>query len=198
MAKRRAVISCADKTGLADFALGLTQLGWEIVSTGGTYRKLKESGVTVREVSEITGFPEMLDGRVKTLHPKIHGGILARRDRENDMRELEANGVEPVDMIVCNLYPFIATAQRHGVTLDELIEEIDIGGPTLLRASAKNYKWVIVITDPQRYPQVLNQLRDTGDVDLDLRKELALEVFNHTSQYDSAIASYLGDKFKNS
>lgn len=193
---RRAILSVADKTGIVDFAKDLTLMGWEIVSTGGTARTLKDSGVEAREVREVTGFPEILGGRVKTLHPAIYGGILARRDNPADMGQLQEAGISFVDMVVCNLYPFVATTTRASATIDEIIEEIDIGGPTLLRAAAKNWAWVIPVCDPSRYAEIARQIRLTGDVDKVTRRYLAVEVFNHTATYDSAISSYLGGLWK--
>ncbi|MGI6667529.1 MAG: bifunctional phosphoribosylaminoimidazolecarboxamide formyltransferase/IMP cyclohydrolase [Bacillota bacterium] len=193
---RRAIMSVADKTGLVDFAAQLVEMDWEIVSTGGTARSLKDGGVPVREVQDLTGFPEILGGRVKTLHPKIHGGILARRDKSSDMAELTSHHITPVDMVVCNLYPFVETARRPSATLQEIIEEIDIGGPTLLRASAKNWNWVITVCNPSRYNEIARQVRLTGDVDKLTRRQLAVEVFNHTAMYDAAIASHLGSLWK--
>ena len=194
--KRRAVLSVAEKTGIVDFAKDLISAGWEIVSTGGTARLLKQGGVEAVEVREVTGSPEILGGRVKTLHPAIHGGILARRDNTADMRQLQATGTGLIDMVVCNLYPFVQTATRPSATLDEITEEIDIGGPTLLRAAAKNWAWVVPVCNPARYPEIARQLRLTGDVDKVTRRHLALEVFCHTAAYDSAIASYLGGLWK--
>lgn len=193
---RRAIVSVADKTGLREFASQLVEMGWEIISTGGTARFLKDGGVAVREVQELTGFPEILGGRVKTLHPVIHGGILARRDNPSDMAEMTSHDIAPVDMVVCNLYPFVKTATRPSATLEEVVEEIDIGGPTLLRASAKNWDWVITICNPLRYNEIAGQIRLTGDVDKLTRRHLAVEVFNHTAAYDAAIASYLGALWK--
>jgi len=190
--KKKAILSCADKSGLLEFAKDLLALNWELVSTGGTARYLKENGVQVTEVSEVTGFPEILDGRVKTLHPKIHGAILARRDKEQDMTELSRHEIVPVEMVVCNLYPFVETVKKPSATLEEILEEIDIGGPTLLRAAAKNFSWVIPVCNPRRYAEIAQKLRLDGDVDRNTRRELAIEVFNHTAVYDSAIASYLG------
>jgi phosphoribosylaminoimidazolecarboxamide formyltransferase/IMP cyclohydrolase len=193
---RRAIISVADKTGLVDFANQLSEMGWEIISTGGTARALRDGGVSVREVWDLTGFPEILGGRVKTLHPKIHGGILAKRDNPSHMMELTSHDIAPVDMVVCNLYPFVQVATRPSATLEEVTEEIDIGGPTLLRASAKNWSWVITVCNPFRYNEILRQLRLTGDVDKLTRRQLAVEVFNHTATYDAAIASHLGSRWK--
>lgn len=193
---RRAIISVADKTGLVAFANQLTDMGWEIVSTGGTARSLREGGVTVKEVRDATGFPEILGGRVKTLHPMIHGGILARRDNPPDMAELSGHSISPVDMVVCNLYPFVETASKPSAKLEEIVEDIDIGGITLLRAAAKNWNWVIAVSNPSRYNDIARQIRLTGDVDKPTRRQLAVEVFNHTAAYDAAIASYLGGLWK--
>lgn len=193
---RRAIISAADKTGLVEFGKQLSDMGWEIVSTGGTARTLRDGGVPVKEVQDVTGFPEILGGRVKTLHPMIHGGILARRDNSLDMAQLSSHEITPVDMVVCNLYPFVETAARPVATLEEIIEEIDIGGPTLLRAAAKNWNWVVTICNPARYNDIARQIRLTGDIDKLTRRQLAVEVFNHTATYDAAIASYLGRLWK--
>ena len=189
---KRAIISVADKTGISEFAKALSELGWEIVSSGGTARFLREHGIDVVEVTEVTGFPEILSGRVKTLNPRIHGGILARRDVSEDMRQIEELKITAVDMVVCNLYPFVEYASRPDVAIKDMIEQIDIGGPSLMRAAAKNYQWVTVICKPERYSEVIRELRDKGDVPEKLRQELALEVFRHTACYDAAIASYLG------
>lgn len=193
---RRAIVSVADKTGLVDFAEQLTDMGWEIVSTGGTARFLRDVGVPVKEIRDVTGFPEILNGRVKTLHPMIHGGILARRDNSFDMAQLASHEISPVDMVVSNLYPFVETATRPSATIEEVIEEIDIGGLTLLRASAKNWAWVITVCNPLRYNEIARQIRLTGDVDKLSRRHLAVEVFNHTATYDAAIASHLGGLWK--
>lgn len=190
------IISVANKEGLQDFARELSEMGWEIISTGGTARLLRGAGLPVKEVSDVTGFPEILGGRVKTLHPVVHGGILARRDHPEDMAQLQDMGIVPVDMVVCNLYPFVETASRPSATIEDIIEEIDIGGVTLLRAAAKNWESVVVIASPRRYGEVIEQLKAKGDVDRDTRRELAIEVFNHTACYDSAIAAYLGGLWK--
>jgi len=190
MRVKRALISVSDKSGIVEFAKGLASLGVKILSTGGTARALREAGVEVEEVSTYTDFPEILQGRVKSLHPKIHGGILAKRNEESHMEELASLGIEPIDMVVVNLYPFEETIAREGVSLDEVLENIDIGGPSLLRSAAKNYRDVIVIVNPARYTEVLEQLKLSGDIPLSLRQELALEVFRHTAHYDSAIAEY--------
>jgi phosphoribosylaminoimidazolecarboxamide formyltransferase/IMP cyclohydrolase len=191
-------LSVADKTGVADLARVLDSLGWEIVSSGGTAQFLHDNGIKVLEVSEVTGFPEILGGRVKTLNPRIHGGILARRSVQEDLEELRLHNIAPVDMVVCNLYPFVEAAKRPGVTIEQMIEQIDIGGPSLLRAAAKNYRWATVVCNPERYREIIRELKDTGDVNLGLRQKLAVEVFLHTSSYDAAIASYFGSQWPES
>jgi len=189
---RRALISVHDKTGVVDFARGLADLGVEILSTGGTAKLLRESGVPVVDVAQVTGFPEMLDGRVKTLHPKVHGGILARRDRPEHMVALEAHGIGRIDLVAVTLYPFEATVAAPGVTLDEAVENIDIGGPSMIRGAAKNHASVAVITDTGQYAPVLEELRaHQGGLSPETRYRLAFEAFRRTAQYDAAIAAYL-------
>ena len=189
---KRALISVSDKSGVLELARGLGEFGVEILSTGGTARHLAKAGVAIRSVDQFTGHPEMLDGRVKTLHPKVHGALLARRDLADHMRQCEKMGVELIDMVVVNLYPFEQTIAREGVTLDEAVEQIDIGGPTMLRSAAKNYAAVAVVTSPDQYTGVLEQLRsDEGSLDLALRYSLAQAVFRRTSEYDSRITEYL-------
>ncbi len=192
MAKiKRALISVTDKTGVAEFAKALHEMGVEIISTGGTARVIREAGVQVTDVSEVTGFPEMLDGRVKTLHPKIHGGILAIRSNPEHMRQLEEQGIKPIDLVVVNLYAFEKTVAR-GASLEEAIENIDIGGPTLLRAAAKNFRDVTVVVDPADYDQILAEMRaHDGETTLKTRFILARKVFETTSKYDTAIYNYL-------
>jgi phosphoribosylaminoimidazolecarboxamide formyltransferase/IMP cyclohydrolase len=185
----RALLSVSDKTGLADFAGALVELGWELVSTGGTARSLRDAGLPASDVSAVTGFPEMLDGRLKTLHPVVHGGLLAKRDDPVHMQALAEHGITPIDLVAVNLYPFRETAARRNVEPDEVIEQIDIGGPGMLRSAAKNFAAVWVIVDPSDYPRVLAALRAT-DADTDLRKELAGKVFAHTASYDAAIANW--------
>jgi phosphoribosylaminoimidazolecarboxamide formyltransferase/IMP cyclohydrolase len=187
----RAIVSVSDKTGVTDFAKGLTKLGFEVFSTGGTKKALAEAGVPVKSVSEITGFPEILDGRVKTLHPMVHGGILARRDLPSHMKELAKNKIEMIDLVAVNLYPFVQTVAKENVSLDDALENIDIGGPTLIRASAKNFPSVIVLVDPQDYQPVLEKLKK-GDLPLAERKRLAQKAFQHVAIYDTAISQYLG------
>jgi phosphoribosylaminoimidazolecarboxamide formyltransferase/IMP cyclohydrolase len=189
---RRALVSVHDKTGVVEFARGLAALGVEILSTGGTARLLRESGVAVVDVAEVTGFPEMLDGRVKTLHPGVHGGILARRELPEHRAALERHGIRPIDLVAVTLYPFEKTVARPGVSLEEAIENIDIGGPSMIRGAAKNHAHVAVVTDPGQYGPVLDELR-RGDGGLSdaTRFRLAFEAFRRTAQYDAAIAAYL-------
>ena len=188
----RAVISVSDKTGLGPFALALAAQGVDIYSTGGTKKAIAEAEVPVKSISELTGFPEILDGRVKTLHPAVHGGILARRDVPDHMSQLESHGIGLIDMVVVNLYPFVETVSRDGVDLTEALENIDIGGPTLVRASAKNFPHVLVVVDPNDYDTVAQRLAD-GAIDQELRKSLARKAFRHVALYDTAIADYLSD-----
>ena len=191
MKVRRALLSVHDKTGVVDFARALAGLGVEILSTGGTARTLRDAGVAVRDVSEVTGFPEMLDGRVKTLHPKIHGGILARRDVPAHLEALARHEIPPIDLVVVALYPFEATVARPGVSLAEAIEQIDVGGPTMIRAAAKNHAAVAVVTDSGQYDGVLDELRGKGELSDATRFRLAQEAFRRTAQYDAAITAYL-------
>ncbi len=186
----RAIISVSDKTGVVEFAKGLNKLGYEIFSTGNTRKAISEGGVPAKSVSDITGFPEILDGRVKTLHPMVHGGILARRDLPAHMKELAEKKIEKIDLVAVNLYPFVQTISKEGVTLADALENIDIGGPTMIRASAKNFPGVIVVVDPADYPVVLDRLKK-GDLSQVERKRLAQKAFQHTAIYDTAIAQYL-------
>lgn len=188
---KRALISVSDKTGIVDFCRELQESGVEILSTGGTSTVLKDSGIEVVDVSEITGFPEMMDGRVKTLHPKIHGGILALRNNPLHRREAVENNIPFIDLLAVNLYPFEKTINREEVELSEAIEHIDIGGPTLVRAGAKNYEYVTVITDPQDYTHVTEELKQKGGISLKTRERLAVKAFRHTANYDSIIDTYL-------
>ena len=189
---KQALISVSDKEGVVALATQLRELGVALLSTGGTAKLLQQAGIAVTEVSDYTGFPEMLDGRVKTLHPKVHGGLLARRDLPEHMQALERHGIGTIDLLVVNLYPFQQTVARPGCTLEEAIENIDIGGPAMLRAAAKNHHGVAVIVDPQDYSRVLADIRGQGGVGDALRFELARKVYAHTAQYDGAIANYLG------
>ena len=188
---RRALLSVSDKTGLADLGRGLVERGFELVSTGGTARTLREAGLSVTDVSAVTGFPEILDGRVKTLHPAIHAGILADRRRAEHRQALLELGIAPFELVVVNLYPFAAAAERPGISLDELVEEVDIGGPSLVRAAAKNHASVAIVTSPARYDAVLAGLDEPGGIPLGLRSALAVEAFRHTAAYDARIAAEL-------
>src|ERR1041384_7442939 len=187
----RVLLSVTDKTGLVDFSRKLTELGAELVSTGGTARMIREAGIPVRDVSEVTGFPEMLDGRVKTLHPKIAGGILAMRGRPEHMRALAEHDIRPIDMIVVNLYRFEDVAARVDAPLDELIENIDIGGPTMIRAAAKNYQDVAVVVSPADYSSITAELPETGPLSVTPLWSLAKKAFRTTADYDSAISARL-------
>lgn len=191
---QRALISVTDKRDIAALALALTEFHVEILSTGGTAKALAEAGVPVREVSDFTGFPEIMDGRVKTLHPKVHGGVLAIRDNPSHVAAMERLGLLPIDMIVVNLYAFEKTVQKPGCALEDAIENIDIGGPTLLRAGAKNYRFVTVLTDPDDYRTVLDEMRASGgEVSESCNLRLATKVFRLTHEYDGAIARYLAN-----
>lgn len=192
---KRALLSVSDKRGLVELARELCEMGIAILSTGGTARALEGAGLPVMEVAEVTGFPEMLDGRVKTLHPRIHGGILARRDREDHLQQLQDHGIEPVDLVVVNLYPFEATIARPGCTLEEAVEQIDIGGPCLIRAAAKNHAGVVVVVDPEDYPTLTEALRRKGGrVSREMALHLARKAFERTSQYDRTIEEYLASQ----
>jgi phosphoribosylaminoimidazolecarboxamide formyltransferase/IMP cyclohydrolase len=187
---KRALLSVSSKAGLPAFARGLVRLGFDLYSTGATLRALEEASVDVKPVSELTGFPEILDGRVKTLHPGVHAGLLARREVAEDLLQLETHGIKPIDMVCVNLYPFGETLARPGATFAEILEQIDVGGVAMARAAAKNYRDVIVVVRPERYSEVLSALQD-GRVDMDLRRRLAAEAFAHTAAYDSQIAAWL-------
>ena len=192
---RRALLSVSDKTGLVDFARGLTELGIEIVSTGGTARELESAGVPVRAISDFTGFPEIMDGRVKTLHPKLYAGLLARRDEPSHMVAAEEQDIEFVDLVCVNLYPFEATASRRGAADHEIIENIDIGGPTMVRAAAKNFAFSAVVTSPESYDAILQELDDAeGGLSLQTRESLAAEAFSYTARYDLAIARWFAER----
>ena len=187
--KKRALLSVSDKTGLVEFAKELVALDYEIVSTGGTYKTLINAGIPAIYVTEVTGFPEILDGRVKTLNPYIHGGILAMRTPEH-LKQLEELKIKPIDLVVCNLYPFKQTIAKEGVTLEEAIEDIDIGGPSMVRAAAKNNKYVTIVVNPQKYTVIIEQLKN-GGIDEKMRLALAKEAFAHTAEYDTCITAYL-------
>ncbi len=190
----RAILGVYDKSGIDTLGRGLADLGWQLSSTGGTFAALQKAGVPVQKVEDLTGFPEMLDGRVKTLHPVVHGGILARRELDTHMQALASHNIEPIDLVACNLYPFYATVTKPGgVTLEEGIEQIDIGGPTMLRAAAKNHRDVIVIVDPADYAPILEALC-AGGVDEALRRKLAWKAFQHVASYDSAVSEWLWDR----
>src|SRR5215471_7318783 len=187
----RAILSVFDKTGVVDFARGLEALGFEVISTGGTEGLLRDAGINVRGVQEITGFPEMLGGRVKTLHPAVHGGILALRDDPGHIEELARHGVKPIDLVACNLYPFLNIARDSGARLTVALDNIDIGGVTLLRAAAKNFPSVVAVCDPRDYDSVLEELRRDEGVSPDSRRRLAARAFQHCAVYDTHIAGYL-------
>ncbi|MHC1578707.1 MAG: bifunctional phosphoribosylaminoimidazolecarboxamide formyltransferase/IMP cyclohydrolase [Dehalococcoidia bacterium] len=189
----RAIVSVSDKSGVVDLARGLKQLNIDIFSTGGTKKSLEAAGVKIHSVSELTGFPEILDGRVKTLHPAVHGGILARRDLPQHLSELTQNRIEPIDMVVVNLYPFVETVTKAEVSLGEALENIDIGGPSMIRSAAKNFPSVLVVVDPGDYDAILQKLGQ-GSVDLKYRKHLAQKAFQHVALYDTAIAQYLNEE----
>lgn len=189
---KRALISVYDKTGVLDLARVLHSLGVEILSTGGTARHLGEAGIPIRSVDSFTGHPEILDGRVKTLHPRVHAALLARREIGDHMQQCSELGVELIDMVVVNLYPFEQTVARQGISLEDAVEQIDIGGPTMLRSASKNFRSVAVLTSPDQYSGVIEQLRaNDGSLELELRFELARAVFRRTSAYDRSIAEYL-------
>ena len=190
---RRAILSVSDKTGLISLGKALASRGFELVSTGGTAKALAEAGLPVVNVSDVTGFPEMMDGRVKTLHPKIHGGILARRSHQEDLDLAKQHGIDLVDLVVVNLYPFVETAARPGIAFDDLIEQIDIGGPSLVRAASKNFRDVLIVVSPDDYDAVIAELDRTGGPSPAFRFELARRAFEHTGAYDTAIASTLGE-----
>ena len=191
---KRALVSVSDKTGLVPFVEGLVSLGWEIVATGGTQKLLEDSGVKTVGISEVTGFPEILDGRVKTLHPKVHGGLLARRDIPSHMQTLSEQGITPIDLVCVNLYPFRQTIAKEGVTMEDAIENIDIGGPSMLRSSAKNWKDVTVVCDPADYETVLSELRASGSTSASTRLKLSAKAYTHTAEYDICIARYMREQ----
>jgi phosphoribosylaminoimidazolecarboxamide formyltransferase/IMP cyclohydrolase len=190
---QRAILSVTDKSGLVEFAQKLQDFGVEVLSTGGTASMLREGGVTVQDVSDFTGFPEMLDGRVKTLHPKVHAGILAQRSNPDHMKTMASHHLKVIDMVVVNLYAFEKTVAREDCTLEEAVESIDIGGPTMLRAAAKNYQDVAVVVDPGDYVAILDEMQASGgQLSLETRFRLAKKVFQLTHEYDGAISRYLG------
>ena len=189
--KKRALVSVSDKTGLVEFVKGLVDLGWEIIATGGTQKLLEQSGIHTTGISEVTGFPEILDGRVKTLHPKVHGGILARRELPEHMETLRENGIETIDLVCVNLYPFRETIAKEGVTLEDAIEHIDIGGPSMVRSAAKNWRDVTIVCNPADYPTVLAELRENGSTSPETRLKLSAKAYTHTAEYDMCIATYM-------
>lgn len=191
--KKRALVSVSDKTGLLDFVKGLVDCGYEIISTGGTYRALKEGGVSCLGIEEVTHFPEILDGRVKTLHPMVHGGLLAVRDLESHQKQLKDNAIETIDLVCVNLYPFKQTISKEGFTHAEAIENIDIGGPSMLRSAAKNHRYVTVVCDVKDYDTVLSEIKENGDTTLETRQKLAAKVYRTTAAYDAMIAQYMTD-----
>jgi phosphoribosylaminoimidazolecarboxamide formyltransferase/IMP cyclohydrolase len=195
MEYRYALISVYDKEGIVDFSRGLTKLGIRILSTGGTAAVLQKEGILFTDVSAVTGFPEMLDGRVKTLHPIIHAGILARRDKKEHQKTLKDHHINMIDYVICNLYPFEKTIQKPRVSIEEVIENIDIGGPTLIRAAAKNYPDVVVVTSPKQYQEILTALQTKKGISQDHRKALAIQAYAHTAQYDAMIAQYLRNRW---
>ena len=192
----RALISVSDKTGVVEFAGRLVGLGWEILSTSGTMKMLKEAGLPVTSVSDVTGFPEICDGRVKTLHPKIHGALLARRDVPDHMRQLEENGIEKIDLVCVNLYPFRETVAKPDVTMEDAVEHIDIGGPSMLRSAAKNWESVTVVVNPEDYDTVIDELKIYGDTKKTTRLRLSAQAYTHTAEYDMAIATYMREQAK--
>ncbi len=197
MSVKKALISVSDKTGVDSFAETLITLDIEIISTGGTAALLAKHNIPHTSISSVTGFPEMLNGRVKTLHPRIHAGILAQRTKNDHMQTLQQHDISPVDLVVCNLYPFEETIKKPNVSFDEVIENIDIGGPTLIRSAAKNYKDVIIVTSPNQYQLVSEQLQQKKDITLEDREQLALDAYSHTAQYDAIISSYLRSRWTN-
>ena len=194
MNKKRALVSVSDKSGLVDFVKGLQTAGWEIIATGGTQKLLENSGVKTIGISDVTGFPEICDGRVKTLHPKVHGGLLARRDEPSHLQALEENGISFIDLVCVNLYPFRETIAKEGVSMADAIENIDIGGPSMLRSAAKNYNDVTVVCDPADYDTILAEINATGNTTLETRLQLSAKAYTHTAQYDACIATYMREK----
>jgi len=190
MAKKRALLSVSDKTGIVEFGRALAELGFELVSTGGTYQALEKAGVPVTAVSDVTGFPEIMDGRVKTLHPKIHGGILARPIPAH-LQVAEELGIGLIDIVAVNLYPFRETIAREGISREDAVEQIDIGGPAMVRAAAKNHERVAVIVEPSDYAAVVAGLKDNGIISWEIKAGLAAKAFRHTAEYDACIADYL-------
>src|SRR5436190_6696355 len=194
---RRALISVSDKTGIVEFARELKRFDVEIISTGGTAKALRDAGVEVVDVSDVTGFPEMMDGRIKTLHPKIHGALLGLRDKPEHVTAMREHGIEPIDMVVINLYPFEETIYREGTTLDEAIEQIDIGGPAMIRSAAKNFRDVAVAISPAIYSEIVDDMQQfAGAITMATRRRLAWAAFRRTAEYDLRISSYLGSRLR--
>ena len=191
---KRALVSVSDKSGLVEFVKGLESFGWQIIATGGTPRLLEQEGVKTIGISDVTGFPEICDGRVKTLHPKVHGGLLARRDEESHLQALRENGIEFIDLVCVNLYPFRQTIANPNVTMEDAIENIDIGGPSMLRSAAKNYRDVTVVCDPADYKAVLAEIAEGGNTTVETRLALSAKAYTHTAQYDSCIATFMREK----
>ncbi len=187
----KALISVSDKRGIVEFATALNNLGWEIIATGGTMKTLRDAGLPIINISDVTGFPEICDGRVKTLHPKVHGGLLGRRDLPDHMAQLKENGIETIDMVCVNLYPFEATIAKEGVTMEDAVENIDIGGPSMLRSAAKNFRDVTVVCDPDDYEKVLEEIHELGNTTPETRLQLSAKAYTHTAEYDSHIATYM-------
>ena len=188
---KRALFSVSDKSGVVEFATRLVELGWEIIATGGTMKMLQDAGLEIINISEITGFPEICDGRVKTLHPKVHGALLGRRDLESHRRQLKENGIEYIDLVCVNLYPFRQTIAKPDVTMDDAIENIDIGGPSMLRSAAKNWKSVTVVCDPADYSLVIDEIKANGDTTPETRLKLSAKAYTHTAEYDIMISTYM-------
>ncbi|MBD3243338.1 MAG: hypothetical protein GF331_22300 [Chitinivibrionales bacterium] len=196
MAVKRALVSVSDKTGVVELGKGLASEGVELLSTGGTARSLTDAGVSVTPVEAYTGHPEIMDGRVKTLHPRIHGAILAIRDNEQHVRQMQEHGIVPIELVVVNLYPFQQTVAREGVTIEDAIENIDIGGPTMVRSAAKNHQYVAVVVDPADYEILLTEIAEQEGISLATRRRLAVKAFRHTAQYDTAIDAYLSSAYE--
>lgn len=187
----KALISVSDKRGVVEFARSLSDMGWEIIATGGTMKTLREAGLKIINISEVTGFPEICDGRVKTLHPKVHGALLGRRDLPDHLKQLKDNGIDLIDLVCVNLYPFEATIAKDGVTMEDAVENIDIGGPSMLRSAAKNFSDVTVVCDPDDYNDILSEIKEHGNTNLSTRLRLSAKAFSHTAEYDSHIATYM-------
>ncbi|MFN5876163.1 MAG: bifunctional phosphoribosylaminoimidazolecarboxamide formyltransferase/IMP cyclohydrolase, partial [Ignavibacteria bacterium] len=188
------LLSVSDKTGIVDFALALHNLGATLISTGGTANAISSAGIPVKSVSDVTGFPEIMDGRVKTLHPKIHGGLLARMDVPEHVEQMQKHGIDKIDLVVINLYPFEQTLANPNSSHEDIVENIDIGGPAMVRASAKNYEHTTIVVNPARYGMIIEHLSSQGSIPLDVREQLAMEAFSHTAYYDARISQYFAAK----